>query len=103
MVRLANEAARLYVEIENRPGHGRVLNVLGDLKRMQQRYDEAKRYYEESLQELRAAGYLSDVVVVLSNLGWTAFHMGEYEAAFANFVEGVGSLAWTWTSPTGWR
>ena len=89
MDRQANAAERLYVELGSRPGHGRVLNVLGELKRMQKRYAEAKRLYEESLQEMRAAGYLSDVVVVQSNLGWTVFHMGEYEAAFAGFVEAL--------------
>jgi predicted ATPase/DNA-binding CsgD family transcriptional regulator len=86
---LADEAARLYVEIENWPGHGRVLNLLGDVKRVQQRYAEAKRFYEESLRVLRTAGYLSDVVVAHSNLGWTDFHMGQHKAAFANFVEGL--------------
>ena len=89
MGRQANAAERLYVELGSRPGHGRVLNVLGELKRMQKRYDEAKRLYEESLQELHAAGYLSDIVVVQSNLGWTVFHMGDYEAAFAGFVEAL--------------
>ncbi len=89
MDRLANEAARLFVELHNRPGRGRVLNILGELKRMQKRYDEAKRFYEESLQELRAVGFLSDVVLVQSNIGWAVFHMGDYEAAFASFGEAL--------------
>src|SRR6185503_6601504 len=54
-----------------------------------QRYDEAKRFYDKSLQELRAVGFLSDIVVVKSNIGWTVFHLGDYEAAFASFVEGL--------------
>ncbi len=89
MSQLANEAARLFVELANRPGHGRVLNMLGELKRMQKHYDEAKRFYEESLQELRAAGFLSDLVIVQSNLGWTMFHLADHEAAFASFVEAL--------------
>jgi tetratricopeptide (TPR) repeat protein len=89
IIRLANEAAHLYAEVEIWPGHARIFNLLGDVKRMQQRFVEAKRYYEESVQELRTEGYLSDVVVGLSNLGWTAIHMGNPKAAFAYFIEGL--------------
>jgi tetratricopeptide (TPR) repeat protein len=86
---LANEAARLYSEAEVLPGYARITNLLGDVYRMQQRLEEAKLCYEQSLRELRAVGLMSDVVVVLANLGWTALHMGEHEAAIAYFVESM--------------
>ena len=74
---LANEAEHLYKDIQYRPGHGRIANLLGEVNRLQGRYAEAQRLYEESMHELRNEGYLSDVVASLSNLGWTAFHMGD--------------------------
>jgi predicted ATPase/DNA-binding CsgD family transcriptional regulator len=89
IILLANEAARLYSEAEVWPGHARIVNLIGDVKRMQQHYSEAKSCYEESVRELRAVGLLSDVVVGLANLGWTAVHMGDNETAFAYFIEGM--------------
>lgn len=86
---LANEAARLYAEAGIVPGHARITNLLGDVNRLQQRYEEAKLCYTESIGELRATGLMSDVVVGLSNLGWTAAHMGDHEAAIAYFIEGM--------------
>ena len=65
-------------------------NLLGELKRMQQRYEEAQRYYEESLQELRAVGYLIGCggCAVESRLdGYSTW--ASNEAAFANFAEGL--------------
>lgn len=87
MILQLNEAARLYAEIENWLGQARILNLLGEVKRMQQQYEAARRYYEESVQGLRAVGYQSGVAVGLSNLGWTAFHLGKYPAALAYFSE----------------
>src|SRR5205823_7387185 len=77
IILLINEAARLFAELENRMNYARSLNLLGEIKRMQQRYAEAKRDYEESLQGLRAVDYQSGVAIVLANLGWTVFHMGD--------------------------
>jgi tetratricopeptide (TPR) repeat protein len=89
IILLINEAGRLYDELENRQGHGRILNLLGEVKRMRQHYAEAKGYYEESLQELRAVDYQSGVAIVLANLGWTVYHMGDYGEAFAHFTESM--------------
>jgi predicted ATPase/DNA-binding CsgD family transcriptional regulator len=89
IILLASEAARLYTEAEVLPGHARIVNLLGDVYRMQQRFEEARSCYEESVRELRAVGLMSDVVVGLANLGWMAVHMGDKEAAIAYFSEGM--------------
>jgi tetratricopeptide (TPR) repeat protein len=89
IVLLINEAAHLFAELEQRMNYARSFNLLGEVKRMQQRYAEAKRDYEESLQGLRAVDYQSGVAIVLANLGWTVYHMGAYRAAFAHFSESI--------------
>jgi tetratricopeptide (TPR) repeat protein len=89
IIRLINEAARLFAELENRMNYARSLNLLGEVKRMQQRYAEAQSAYEESLQGLRAVDYQPGVAIVLANLGWTVYHMGDYGEAFACFTESM--------------
>ncbi|MFN8490683.1 MAG: LuxR C-terminal-related transcriptional regulator [Caldilineaceae bacterium] len=89
LIQMINEAARLYAASAHRLGQGRVLNLMGEVLRMQQLYVEAKQYYEASLQALRATGYVSGVTMALINLGWVAFHLGDYKAAFATFVESL--------------
>jgi tetratricopeptide (TPR) repeat protein len=89
IVLLTNEAARLFAAIGHRMNYARCFNLLGEVKRMQQHYAEAKADYLESLQGLRAVDYQSGVAIVLANLGWTVYHMGDYQAAFAYFTESI--------------
>lgn len=85
---LGNDAAQLYASSNNWLGYGRILNLLGEVKRMQEDYSGAQRDYEESLQGLRQIGYQSGVTTSLMNLGWTALHQGQYQKALAYFAEG---------------
>jgi len=97
---LINEAADLFAELEQRLNYARSLNLLGEVKRMQQRYAEAKRDYKESLQGLRAIDYQSGAAIVLANLGWAIYHTGDYREAFAHFSESI-NLSYTLDFPHG--
>jgi tetratricopeptide (TPR) repeat protein len=97
---LINEAASLYTEHEHPRNRARTLNLFGQVKRMQQRYEEAKPYFQASLQQARAADYQSGVVNVLVNLGWTVFHLGDSVNALAHFAESL-NLAYELHFPNG--
>ena len=78
---LGNEAAQLYEEGKDLLGRGRILNELGEVERLQQRYAQAKGYYEESYQVLGAVGYQSGMSISLANLGWTLVRLGQHQEA----------------------
>jgi hypothetical protein len=59
IVQLTNEAANLFMALEDRTTYARTFNLLGEVERMQQRYAEAVPQYEESLRGLRAVDYQS--------------------------------------------
>lgn len=89
IIALIHEAADNYSTLGNQLGRARILNMLGEVMRMQERYDEAKHFYEESLQGLRTVGYQSGVAAALHNLGWTFFHLGAEARAYTAFVESL--------------
>ena len=96
ITRLINEAALLYpkheppyAEYEHLRNYARTLNMFGQVKRVQKRYDEAKEYFLACLQGARAAGYQSGVATAMMNLGWTVFHMGNYAEALTHFTESL--------------
>ncbi|MFN8442447.1 MAG: LuxR C-terminal-related transcriptional regulator [Caldilineaceae bacterium] len=88
IAQLCNEAMRFYEACHNQLGQVRMLNLLGEIKRMQDRFDEAKDYYEECLIGLRQLGYQSGVTAALNNLGWVSFHISDYSQALHDFAEG---------------
>lgn len=89
IVQMTHEASQLFVELGSRMNYARTFNVLGEVKRMQQRYAEAIADYEVSLQGLRAVDYQSGVAIALSNLGWAVYHLGDEQAALAHFTESI--------------
>ncbi|MEZ4864257.1 MAG: LuxR C-terminal-related transcriptional regulator [Caldilineaceae bacterium] len=89
IVRLTQEAAQLFLTLKNPMNYARTFNLLGEVKRMQQSYAEAIPHYAESLRGLRAVEYQSGVAIVLANLGWATYHLGDYRAAFAHFTESI--------------
>lgn len=89
IVHMTHEAARLFVALGSRMNYARTFNVLGEVKRMQQRYSEAVADYETSLHGLRTVDYQSGVSIALSNLGWATYHLGDDRAALAHFIESV--------------
>jgi tetratricopeptide (TPR) repeat protein len=100
IVTLTNEAARLFVALKNSMNHARTFNLLGEVKRMEQHYAEAIPHYMQSLRGLRAVDYQSGVAIVLSNLGWAVYHLGDYQTAFAHFAESI-NLAYELNFATG--
>ncbi|MEZ4706154.1 MAG: LuxR C-terminal-related transcriptional regulator [Caldilineaceae bacterium] len=89
IVRLTHEAAYLFLTLKNPMNYARTFNLLGEVKRMQQCYTEAIPHYAESLRGLRAVEYQSGVAIVLANMGWATYHLGDYRSAFAQFIESV--------------
>ncbi|MFN8442460.1 MAG: LuxR C-terminal-related transcriptional regulator [Caldilineaceae bacterium] len=89
IVEMTQEAGRLFVALGSRMNYARTFNVLGEVKRMQQRYTEAIADYEVSLQGLRSVDYQSGVSIALSNLGWAVYHLDNDKAALAHFTESV--------------
>lgn len=89
IVQLTKEAAQLFTVLKSRMNYARTFNLLGEVKRMQQCYAEAIPHYTESLRGLRAVNYQSGTAIVLSNLGWVIYHLGDYRAALAHFTESI--------------
>lgn len=65
------------------------LNILGDLARSQQKYEEALAHYERSAASLRELNAQRDLASVLCNLGFACLHLGSIERAHTLFRESM--------------
>lgn len=65
------------------------LNLLGDLARCEQQFEQAQACYEESLALLRDLGAERDFAALLHNLGHTCLHLGDLERAYTFFIESL--------------
>jgi predicted ATPase/DNA-binding CsgD family transcriptional regulator len=65
------------------------LNMLGDLSRLEQNYEEAARVYENGAALLHELGAQRDLASLLSNLGYVCLHQGDVERAYSSFSESM--------------
>ena len=66
-----------------------VLNYLGDLSRLEQKYAEAAETYTSALEMLRELDALRDQASLLGNLGFVYLHLGYIERAYGSFLESM--------------
>jgi non-specific serine/threonine protein kinase len=78
---LAEESLELFQELNYLPGITIALNILGELSRMADNYDDAEHYYQQCLELSRQAGDQRRIAVSLANLSSIAMHHGEYRQA----------------------
>ena len=65
--------------------HG--LNVLGEIHRLQGDYAAAKQVNEEALPITREIGHRLREAMIISDLGWVAFNLDDFEQARSRFLE----------------
>ena len=68
-------------ELDDKPGIAWGLNVLGELLRTAERYDQALEVYEESMAVCLETGEVYRQAVLTTNLSFIAYNEGEYEKA----------------------
>ncbi len=88
------EAIALFKSIDNRRGKYRLNiaachNYLGDLHRMQSKFDEAMKSYELAIEISELSGVSRCTSIFLTNAGQTAFDFGRKDEASAYFEEAI--------------
>ncbi len=75
------EGLAIFRELDDRPGEAYLLNIIGELARLVEDYDQAQKVYEESLTISRETGEIYRQFALKANLGYIAYHNGDYERA----------------------
>lgn len=86
-----NEAVEAFEQLGNRNGMASALNAMGELDRMQKRWNDAARNYERSREILKSIGSRSAVIPTL-NFGLMKIAAGNYESARSILEKGLKVL-----------
>jgi predicted ATPase/class 3 adenylate cyclase len=83
--RYAEESLAMSLTVGVDYGQAHVTNILGDISRLEGKYDEARDHYERALALTIAAGYTAFVPSFRDNLAWAAHDLGDDGTALALF------------------
>ena len=79
------QALRIFCEINNQRGEGRVLNNLGIVSANLGGYSDARVYYEQALCIFCEIGDQREKGIILNNLGNVSLYQGDYTGVINSF------------------
>ena len=85
----SDEALTLFRSLDDQWAVAQVLNVKGELTRLEGNYEAAEQLYQQALTLFRRFGNPWGANTVLQNLAYVAQHQNEYERAKSLFAEGL--------------
>jgi predicted ATPase/DNA-binding CsgD family transcriptional regulator len=88
--RLAKDALIVFRDLDDKTGIGWALCCLGEAHRLHGNPQEAEPFYQEGLELFEAMGNRRGATMMLSNLGFVAFHQRHLQRARALFRKSYG-------------
>ena len=80
-LRFVEEGLTIFRELDHQPGMAHALNIVGELLRSSGDYLLARKAYEESLDIVRETGEVIRENMLIANLSYVAYNLGDYERA----------------------
>jgi predicted ATPase/DNA-binding CsgD family transcriptional regulator len=101
-VALCEEGLAIFTELSLPKGMVQAMNVLGELTRAQDDYDRAEAYYCDCIEVSRQTGEEQRIAMCLGNLGYIAYHLGDFDRAEQYTREAFALVvrlrAWFWAT-----